>query len=169
MKFIGIILCFLGFSSFAETCNTPKNFVEIDTRFSIQSLPLYEEKTLISAEFNDVSLINFWALWCVPCLAELPLLSEIKALGGHYGVYTVYLGNIPENKKLLFLDTIKNLTPWYTPDTNILSQWNAQGLPLTLVRINDDILFAHYGVIKQSPLQITNWLNCLAQQNKVKQ
>ncbi|MFV0322209.1 MAG: hypothetical protein ACK5LE_07515 [Alphaproteobacteria bacterium] len=169
MKYMGLILFFFGFSSFAEICNTPANFIKIDSNLSIQDLTIYENETRVTEKLNDVSLINFWALWCAPCLTELPLLAEVKSMGNQYGVYTIYLGNIPESKNLLFLDTIKDLTAWYIPDTNILSRWHAQGLPLTLVKENNDTLFAHYGVIKQTSLQLSEWLNCLTQQNKVKQ
>lgn len=161
MRLIGIILCFFGLSSLADTCITPTNFIEIDRPVSVNNFIIYEDNTPITEEFNDVALINFWALWCAPCLTELPLLSEIKKMSDQYSVYTIYLGNVPDNKKLLFLDTIANLTAFYTPDTHILKQFNAQGLPLTLIKTKDRS-FAHYGIIKQNASQLSHWLDCLA-------
>lgn len=161
MRLIGIILCFFGLSSLADTCITPANFIEIDRPISVTNFTIYEDNSPITEEFNDVTLINFWALWCAPCLTELSLLSEIKKMSDQYSVYTIYLGNVPNNKKMLFLDTITNLTAFYTPDTHILKQFNAQGLPLTLIKAKDRS-FAHYGIIKQDASQLSHWLDCLA-------
>ena len=41
----------------------------------------YDMKTLNQKELNDVYIVNFFASWCKPCLAEHPLLMELQSKG----------------------------------------------------------------------------------------
>jgi len=42
---------------------------------------VYDQKTLKEKELDDFFIVNFFASWCKPCLAEHPLLMELKAKG----------------------------------------------------------------------------------------
>jgi len=41
----------------------------------------YDMKTLNQKELDDVYIVNFFASWCKPCLAEHPLLMELQSKG----------------------------------------------------------------------------------------
>lgn len=41
----------------------------------------YDQKALKEKELDDFFIVNFFASWCKPCLAEHPLLMELKAKG----------------------------------------------------------------------------------------
>ena len=41
----------------------------------------YDQKALKGKELDDFFIVNFFASWCKPCLAEHPLLMELKAKG----------------------------------------------------------------------------------------
>lgn len=41
----------------------------------------YDQKPLKEKELDDFFIVNFFASWCKPCLAEHPLLMELKAKG----------------------------------------------------------------------------------------
>ena len=49
--------------------------------------PSFELETTLGADFDSRSLLGeptvlvFWATWCLPCLEEIPLLTEIEASG----------------------------------------------------------------------------------------
>ena len=39
-------------------------------------------RELLTAKGPSVRVVNFWATWCKPCVAELPVLEEIADRGG---------------------------------------------------------------------------------------
>jgi len=41
----------------------------------------YDQKVLKEKELGNFFIVNFFASWCKPCLAEHPLLMELKAKG----------------------------------------------------------------------------------------
>jgi len=41
----------------------------------------YDQKPLKEKELDDFFIVNFFASWCKPCLAEHPILMELKAKG----------------------------------------------------------------------------------------
>ena len=69
------VFSFIFFLSFACN-NTPEN---ITTKFQNENIPVYnyEQLTpLLHTESNKIYLVNFWAMWCAPCIEELPYLQE---------------------------------------------------------------------------------------------
>ena len=46
-----------------------------------ETADFYDMKTLIQKELDDVYIVNFFASWCKPCLAEHPLLMELQSKG----------------------------------------------------------------------------------------
>ncbi|WP_211320104.1 TlpA disulfide reductase family protein [Dyadobacter jejuensis] len=34
---------------------------------------------LLSTDSESIHIVNFWAMWCAPCVKELPLLEQYKA------------------------------------------------------------------------------------------
>jgi len=45
------------------------------------TVDFYDMKTLNQKELDDVYIVNFFASWCKPCLAEHPLLMELQSKG----------------------------------------------------------------------------------------
>ena len=46
-----------------------------------ETIGFYDQKALKEKELDDFFIVNFFASWCKPCLAEHPLLMELKAKG----------------------------------------------------------------------------------------
>ena len=99
----------------------------------------YDEggKQLTLQSFHGKLLVvNLWATWCVPCVAEMPSLSRLQTkLGG--GNFAVLAINQDRNDALAapFLDRlkIKNLQGLTDPQNVSSKQWSVPGLPATFV------------------------------------
>jgi thiol-disulfide isomerase/thioredoxin len=90
------------------------------------------------AEFagNGV-VLNLWATWCVPCVAELPALAALAARGQKSGIAVVPLssdrGGAPVVQRFLASHDLANLPVWLDPKGEIGHALGARGIPTTLV------------------------------------
>ncbi len=79
-------------------------------------------------------LINLWATWCAPCVAELPQLDRLAA-SGRLKVLTVSQdsGKPEEVAKFLKDRGVTRLEPWLDPENNLIAQYNAGTLPTSVL------------------------------------
>ena len=82
-------------------------------------------------------LVNFWATWCAPCIAELPALSRAAAALADNGV-TVLLVSIDRGgakKALPFLEThaVSGVKLGFDPKAKLSREAGVRGLPTTLL------------------------------------
>lgn len=78
---IGLIIlgvsAFLFFNKNEERDN--KNVTLPSSLF--EAVDFYDMKPLNQKELDDFYIVNFFASWCKPCLAEHPLLMELQSKG----------------------------------------------------------------------------------------
>lgn len=79
-------------------------------------------------------LINLWATWCAPCVAELPQLDKLAG-EGKIRVLTVSQDMDGPDKVAAFLKDhgIKVLEPWLDPKNELITQYNAGTLPTSVL------------------------------------
>jgi thiol-disulfide isomerase/thioredoxin len=145
----------VSFSSVANECPLPDGFMEAN------------EKVTWSRETSQpVTLINLWAVWCPPCLRELPMLDNL-ATSQSYVIETIHLGGNQQAIKERFdeLD-IKHLPNTIEPDFSLLHDWGFQGLPATMIVVNGKVEFGYPGYIRNQPEELDHWLTCLANKDK---
>lgn len=86
---------------------------------------------------GKVILLDFWAIWCPPCVEEMPALDRLKAeMGGDdFDVVAVSMDRAGVEKIEAFYDKvgIENLGIFREPSLRIGSEAGVLGMPTTLV------------------------------------
>jgi thiol-disulfide isomerase/thioredoxin len=82
-------------------------------------------------------LLNLWAVWCAPCVKELPALARLQGAmaGGRFEVVAVDVARGTPKDAADFLkshDSVK-LTPYIDPNLMLMRAFGAYGLPMTIL------------------------------------
>ena len=81
-------------------------------------------------------LLNLWATWCAPCIAEMPLLDELAAdYEGRVRVLTVSqdLQGASRVEPFFAQRSFQRLEPWLDPDTRLGFALGDVALPTTVL------------------------------------
>ncbi|WP_417875844.1 TlpA disulfide reductase family protein [Winogradskyella sediminis] len=147
-----VVLTFIFFISCKDS--TPEVAEKKSTKLNItQEIPVYdfsEFEPLLYTDSNTTYLINFWAMWCAPCVKELPYIEAFAAKHPEVEIILVSL-DFPkdiETKLKPFLKK-KNITQKVVllddPDSNtwidkIDPNWSG-AIPFTIIFNKDERLF----------------------------
>ena len=105
----------------------------------------------LSAFHGRVVLINFWATWCAPCLAEMPSLNRLQiALGNEdlagadFQVITIATGrNETADIESFFTNqNISHLTRYRDPNLRLALALGAGSLPTTVLMDRNGFIIA---------------------------
>lgn len=112
---------------------------------------------------GKVILINQWATWCPPCIAELP---SLQALYDDYGDKIVFLFVTNEEKEVVqtFLDNKNYKLPVFIPTTKTPKELFTRSIPATyLINKKGELVIAKKGAAdwnsKKVRIQIDELLN----------
>lgn len=95
-----------------------------------------EKKTSLAAFKGRPVLVNLWATWCVPCLAEMPELDALaKANAGKLTVLPISqdLEGWPAVTKFFAPGRFGTLAPYLDQPGNYAQKLDAKGLPLSIL------------------------------------
>ncbi|HEU4650775.1 MAG TPA: TlpA disulfide reductase family protein, partial [Croceibacterium sp.] len=115
---------------------------KIDRSFAGEAIPAVELRdpsgaTLATGDLKGKpALVNLWATWCVPCVAEMPLLDELAAeLGDGVRVLTVSqdMSGAEAVPPFFAQRKLANLPQWFDPEMRLPPALKAPGLPLTVL------------------------------------
>jgi thiol-disulfide isomerase/thioredoxin len=148
MIFIGVIAVFVVL---VQSCQTPKTGID---RYAVKSLnkltqlevappqPTLEftsasGETMTLADYRgQVVLLNAWATWCPPCVAEMPSLNNLQTVrgGDDFQVVTISLDNKkPEITEFFEKNNITALPDWHDATYEINGRLRLPGLPTTVL------------------------------------
>lgn len=134
-----------------QSCQAPKTGLD---RFAVQSLrkldvrdspPLPPTTVFSTADGRELTLedlrgktvvLNVWATWCPPCVAEMPSLDRLQALrgGNDFEVITISIDRTEYEPAKFFTDNnIENLAPYHDGSYGIPGNLRLQGYPTTLI------------------------------------
>lgn len=116
-----------------------------------QPLPGFKSSDLARGE---VTVVNFWASWCAPCVQEHPLLGELKKRSG-VAIYGVNYKDKEENARR-FIGRYGN--PFDAIGTDMSGrnaiEWGVYGMPETFVVTGrGEIAYKHVGPISEESLE----------------
>ena len=102
------------------------------------TVPLYGEQDgsfALSAHRGQVTVINFWATWCAPCVAELPHFERLqREYGDRVSVVAIHSNLITEDVQA-FLDAHGWQLPFaQDPDGGVIAALGGSTmLPMTVI------------------------------------
>lgn len=120
--------------------------------------PVAAVKSLPEASFRDVDgkvvsvsdfkgrvvLVNLWATWCPPCVAELPSLDMLHARLRDKGFAVVAVSLDRGDMKVVtdFLEArgVEHLTAYQDSDRDISAQWEYSGIPASFLIDREGLL-----------------------------
>ena len=89
-----LILISVLLLGFATKSNSQINKKTNTTKIPVLNFDALEP--LLYTESEEINIINFWAMWCAPCVKELPILQEYQKNNSNVKVTLVSL-DFPED------------------------------------------------------------------------
>jgi len=145
-RFVLAACLFLACYPSTSVATQPKapNFTLRD--ISGESYSLYEHH-------GKIIVLNFWATWCGPCMAELPHLDTIDKKYEDKGVDVVVISIDAARELSKAKAYVKSrrygFTALFDTDTNVVSQYNpSKAIPYTLILDRElRIIYVHTGYV----------------------
>lgn len=117
-----------------------RKLVVHDTPWEVSDVPFQldtSEDGTLSDYKGQITVVNFWAVWCEPCKHEMPMLSGLQdSLGGDdFEVVTIATGRNSPSAMQRFFDEIgvDNLPLHADPRMGMSRSMGVLGLPVTLI------------------------------------
>lgn len=95
-------------------------------------------KPVTIADFRGKGLVvNLWATWCVPCVAEMPALDALAEKVAKDGILVLPIssdrGGAPVVSKFYAAHNVSHLGVWLDPRGAASRGWSVKGLPTTII------------------------------------
>ncbi len=133
-----------------QSCSQPKTGLDLYSKGSLKNLTSLETpparpsmvftspdgtEMRLSDYEGKVILVNIWATWCPPCIAEMPMLDELqtKKGGERFEVVTISLDrSVEEAAKWFKENNITNLPLWHDGTYGVSGKLALPGLPTSI-------------------------------------
>ena len=158
--------------------NIPDSIKKIKVEEQIKNLPDVsftnlenKNKTLFELSKNKLLIINFWALWCTPCVQEMPALYNLSKKLKKTDVKIIYINqdSFKDYKKIeSFIKKLNFEKKDIFIDFDMSSNktFKLRGIPTTLISNKaGEILWRIEGVIDWESKGMISWLKNEAKKN----
>ena len=84
---------------------------------------------------NKITIVNFWASWCPPCVEEIPSLNRLmaKMRGKPFALVSVNYAESPETISAFLKQVRVDFPVLMDRDGSVSAQWNVIAYPSTFV------------------------------------
>lgn len=120
---------------------------QVDYDWSVKAL---DGREVALSEFKGkVVFLNFWATWCVPCVAEMPSIQSLHQMFKTDDVVFLLISDEDAQTVKEFLAGHQYDLPVYLSDEDPPNIFQMQGVPTTFI-VNRDglVVFRHVGAAK---------------------
>jgi cytochrome c biogenesis protein CcmG, thiol:disulfide interchange protein DsbE len=111
------------------------------------TLNTLDDKTISLDDLRGkVVIVNFWATWCPPCRAEMPMLQAYSAENKNRGVIVLAIdvGEEKEVTQKFAADLGLTLPILLDHDTTVMTQFRVQALPTSFFIDREGVIRAVY-------------------------
>lgn len=126
-----LILCFVCTSVFSQTNLLNKPYPNLTFETLLQS----PQKSAVPKDFDGKTVVlEFWATWCSPCLANLPHLNQVQSHFTNASVIFISVTDEPKEKIEKFL-TKREMKGWVACDVtrDIYKAYGVSSIPRTII------------------------------------
>ena len=102
----------------------------------------------LSRLHGHVVMLSFWASWCVPCRAEMPLLDRLYRKQRHRGLMLLGIALDPQSAdaKVFLQKTPVSFPVLFDPDSHVSGLYGVLGMPsAALIDRQGRLRWAHSG------------------------
>ena len=167
LKIYKKILLFLLLILFSNNALASESLKKLNINIPFPNLAILNSKEkpfIFDFEKNKKSagyVINFWAIWCVPCKKELPDLSllNLKLKKHNIKVLTISIDkkNIKEQLSFLLNNGAYDLNHFFDKEMKIYKALELRGIPTTiLVNKKGLVVSKHEGILKWGEATVVN-------------
>jgi thiol-disulfide isomerase/thioredoxin len=121
------------------------------------ALKTFQARTVEGQEFRSgfykdkIVIVNFWASWCAPCLAEFPMLTELRTLFSKSELEIVSI-NTDEDEQFENIEKLSrqfnfNFDVVVDTDGFFVKKFRVESIPLSLIYYDGKLMEASYGAM----------------------
>ena len=167
IKFISIFIYLISTNlSYAIKQPNIKNLLIYDKPKKVENITFrnIENNVINLSDYNNsLTIINFWATWCKPCLDEMPSLNKLQANKKFKSlkIIPINVGQEGVSKSVIFFDklNIDNLEIFFDETVNLPKKFSLRGLPTSILfNKNGDEFARIIGAIDFNDDQFIEWL-----------